>query len=686
MSIAGDKTKERQLENVLLGGRRRRPKENSQEIIQSAAKLSNAISTAARSVHQSAGTRGSKPSTGKLAQALALQRALVPDLAKKGRGRYKSNLRVPGKPSTGNIVKSTRGQNRQRTGTVRSPTQRPAMNGGGVTFHFRHTFVSKGNGKSTDSNAKRSGTASAHQKYIERQDAVERDEEGRPLVVGTIGETARERGEFWDKLEAIERSDGRVQCRIVLELPHELDGEQRHTLLRDFAKLFGERGLPYFGALHEPDEGTDERNYHAHLVYTDRPAKPVEGTTWDFEERETRQKKDLEARGPKWIQHLRNECARIANRHLETAGVEKRYDPRSYREAGLEKVPERHLGSTLAALEQQGYVSQEGLHNALVDKSYRERTVLERSRRDRLALRDALAPVRTILAEAGHFKEDAGVVQDAAELRRLALEFLQAERIALKQRREKALHVARKRAAMARSWQTKKWSERELEKIDASAMASGQLTVSAKKRRAGLVARKTEAEMVLAEVEQQYEPGWQRLLARDMAMESARAESKRLQGLIPAARRALELRIDGTKVTAEMTQRAENYRRPIEGATAPAAVISSAKPKTTPPIRVWTPFRVQIRATLPGLALTTSRDAARQKEPGVVDGASLMPLPSGPTFSPPEISTTLPPAMPSPGAQPNEKLLTPTPPIPGGEISTRNKRSFTFIQKPKLKR
>jgi len=172
MSIAGDSANERKIENVVLGGKRRRPKETSHESIQTAVKLSNAISTAARSVHQSSGgTRGS-PSTGKLAQALALQRALVPDLATKGRGRYKSDLRAPGKPSTGNIVKSTRGQNRQRTGTVRSPTQRPVMNGGGVTFHFRHTFVSKRNGRSTDSNAKRSGTASAHQKYIERQDAV----------------------------------------------------------------------------------------------------------------------------------------------------------------------------------------------------------------------------------------------------------------------------------------------------------------------------------------------------------------------------------------------------------------------------------------------------------------------------------------------------------------------------------
>jgi hypothetical protein len=121
MSIAGDKTKERQLENVLLGGRRRRPKENSQEIIQSAAKLSNAISTTARSLNQRSGTKGSKQNTGKIAQALALQKALVPELAKKGRGRYKTNLRASGKSATGNIVKSKRSQNPRQNGEGAKP-------------------------------------------------------------------------------------------------------------------------------------------------------------------------------------------------------------------------------------------------------------------------------------------------------------------------------------------------------------------------------------------------------------------------------------------------------------------------------------------------------------------------------------------------------------------------------------
>jgi hypothetical protein len=90
----------------------------------------------------------------------------------------------------------------------------------------------------------------------------------------------------------------------------------------------------------------------------------------------------------------------------------------------------------------------------------------------------------------------------------------------------------------------------------------------------------------LAEVEQQYAPDWQKLVANEPAAEKARAESRRLQTLLSASKRALELRLDGAKVTVEMTQRAENYRRPIEVAPARGAVISPATPKPAPPIRV----------------------------------------------------------------------------------------------------
>ena len=75
-----------------------------------------------------------------------------------------------------------------------------------------------------------------------------------------------------------------MQCRLVIELPHELTGEQRLAILQDFARKFEERGLPHYGVIHEPDENNDSRNYHAHFAYYDRPSRKLANGQWDFED------------------------------------------------------------------------------------------------------------------------------------------------------------------------------------------------------------------------------------------------------------------------------------------------------------------------------------------------------------------------------------------------------------------
>jgi hypothetical protein len=517
------------------------------------------------------------------------------------------------------------------------------MNGGGVTFHFAHTFVSKGMAGSSDPSAKIAGTAAAHQRYIEREQAVERDEEGRPLDVGTLGDTLQERREFWDNLEDIERADGRVQCRLVIEMPHELTASQRHSILRDFAQIFGERGLPHYGVLHQPDEGSDDRNYHAHLVYSDRPAKRLENNSWDFELQDTRQKKDREARGGIWVKQLRHDFARLSNKVLESAGVEKRLDPRSYKDAGVEKTPEKHLGSTLSALERQGYVSREGAHNARAENDYQIARVLQRSRGARRQVHERLQPSRELLKLARNIPDEV-VQEDVKELRELTIAYLANERFMIGLTRRKTLLQAKKRAELARPWQTKSWAERELEQIDGGIEKNG-LSAKNKRRRAGIRNRLHEAETVLQEVTARYEGEWLKLTTLDPMVAKMRSENKQILTLLEATRASLSMGLKAVNIRQEMAQRAEGRLAKPSAQPSTIAISAGHKPSSS---TVRTSFRVQIRATLPGLALTTSRDAARPKEPGVVDGASLMPLPSGPTFSPLEISKPLTPTNPTP--------------------------------------
>src|SRR5208283_1506859 len=63
----------------------------------------------------------------------------------------------------------------------------------------------------------------------------------------------------------------------IIPLPAELDKEQQTELVKDFAQsYFVDKGMVVQYAIHEPDErkGNDARNYHAHLLTTDREITP----------------------------------------------------------------------------------------------------------------------------------------------------------------------------------------------------------------------------------------------------------------------------------------------------------------------------------------------------------------------------------------------------------------------------
>ena len=59
----------------------------------------------------------------------------------------------------------------------------------------------------------------------------------------------------------------------------------------------------------------------------------------------------------------------------------------------MDKIPEKHLGPKLAAMERQGYASQEGVHNGKVDADHRLVQVIERSQQSRYRVMQQLAPV-----------------------------------------------------------------------------------------------------------------------------------------------------------------------------------------------------------------------------------------------------------------------------------------------------
>lgn len=171
---------------------------------------------------------------------------------------------------------------------------------------------------------------------------------------------------------------GRIQNRIIAELPHEISPAKRLAILKGFCAEFEALGLPYWAVIHAPDAHNDRRNFHAHIAYYDRPCRRLPDGRWDFAVAERhrdpygrervrypyRREKLRAANGQDWIDHLRRNWAKISNEILAAAGVEKRYDPRSYRKMGIARQPTAHLGTKAAALEARGEPTKTGLANA----------------------------------------------------------------------------------------------------------------------------------------------------------------------------------------------------------------------------------------------------------------------------------------------------------------------------------
>lgn len=177
---------------------------------------------------------------------------------------------------------------------------------------------------------------------------------------------------------------GRVQTRLVIELPHEMTPAQRLLLTKEFCKSHEDLGLPYWAAIHAPNKHNDSRNYHVHINLYDRPAKKIEHPEkpgsgemiWDFtytkESRDKHrnkwisrpfQQKKLVAIGQEktWIRTERARFANLANEHLSSAGAEKRLDPRTYVEMGVPEKARGRVDPASYARERKGLETSQGL-------------------------------------------------------------------------------------------------------------------------------------------------------------------------------------------------------------------------------------------------------------------------------------------------------------------------------------
>jgi hypothetical protein len=85
-----------------------------------------------------------------------------------------------------------------------------------------------------------------------------------------------DRGKLWNCVEAGEnRKDSQLGQEIIAALPHQLSPEGRANVVKDFTREFVRgTGRIADAAIHKPPKKGDDRNYHAHILFTMRGIGP----------------------------------------------------------------------------------------------------------------------------------------------------------------------------------------------------------------------------------------------------------------------------------------------------------------------------------------------------------------------------------------------------------------------------
>lgn len=188
-------------------------------------------------------------------------------------------------------------------------------------------------------------------------------------IIVPFGVNAPSRSELWNMAEKAEnRKDGCTAREYEINLPYQLTDQQRIELAQDFSHRLAEiHGIAVDLCLHKPtpkeiENGSDPRNYHAHILTTTRKITN-NGLTdkADIEKAGRKRKVDLLATRKLW--------ADVANHHLKRAGLDEQIDHRSLKDQGKKELPTIKMGKTASTMEREGKDTRKGEINTLI-KNY----------------------------------------------------------------------------------------------------------------------------------------------------------------------------------------------------------------------------------------------------------------------------------------------------------------------------
>lgn len=250
--------------------------------------------------------------------------------------------------------------------------------------HFSIGIVSRGSGGSSHSCTDSASYQSGEKIYSEYEGVYHSGKHTERIVHTDIllppnaPEEYRDRSTLWNAVDASEKSSvAQTARRIIIALPRELSLEDNIALITEYCQeQFVDKGMIADIAVHEEHDG----NPHTHIMLTVRAMDengkwlPKTKTSYLLDENGERV---MDANGkPKrirvdtvdWNCQDKAEIWRHAweikqNEALEKAGCSERVDMRSYKRQGIDKIPQRHMGPAVTAMERKGVDTEIGIQN-----------------------------------------------------------------------------------------------------------------------------------------------------------------------------------------------------------------------------------------------------------------------------------------------------------------------------------
>lgn len=179
------------------------------------------------------------------------------------------------------------------------------------------------------------------------------------------------RQKLWNTVEKVENRKNSLLAReFEIAFPSELNAEQRQALLSNLCQeLVKRHGVIVDAAIHAPhvEGGSDDRNYHAHIMFTTRAISK----TGDFESKKYRDFSRDD--GTKTVTEWRKNFADLVNTQLEQIGSTERVSHLSYKDLGNGLEATVHEGYEITQLRRQGIKTEISIKNDAIKQRNAEK-------------------------------------------------------------------------------------------------------------------------------------------------------------------------------------------------------------------------------------------------------------------------------------------------------------------------